>query len=242
MAGASTPRGWYAAEGDPAGTQRWWDGAQWVGEPQPIPAQPATPDPSSGTPDLPLLSDTVSGADIPEVPDAIAAAGSSMPEMPGFSTPDVSSMPDVATPDMPDVVTPDLPTMADLSSPDAGMPAIPGSALPPQDGTGPLPGPGSFPGAPMPAPAGSTGFFAEPSQATLALVLSIVGFFCGITAPFGLWFGWKEREGIDAGRRDPANRGQAVAAIVIGAITTVLFVLGIAFFVLLFVGVAAFGA
>jgi len=32
--GGSQPPGWYHAEGDPAGTQRYWDGAQWVGGPQ----------------------------------------------------------------------------------------------------------------------------------------------------------------------------------------------------------------
>lgn len=31
--------GWYHAEGDPVGTLRYWDGAQWVGEPQ-YPPQP----------------------------------------------------------------------------------------------------------------------------------------------------------------------------------------------------------
>jgi len=32
--GGSQPPGWYHAQGDPAGTQRYWDGAQWVGGPQ----------------------------------------------------------------------------------------------------------------------------------------------------------------------------------------------------------------
>lgn len=27
------PAGWYHADGDPPGTQRWWDGNQWVGGP-----------------------------------------------------------------------------------------------------------------------------------------------------------------------------------------------------------------
>lgn len=50
-----TPAGWYYAPGDPEGTQRYWDGAQWIGEPQPVqqqaapaaapdPAPPSTPD------------------------------------------------------------------------------------------------------------------------------------------------------------------------------------------------------
>ena len=34
MSGTSQPPGWYAAEGDPAGTVRWWDGNSWVGGPQ----------------------------------------------------------------------------------------------------------------------------------------------------------------------------------------------------------------
>lgn len=31
------PPGWYPAEGDPPGTHRYWDGAQWQGSPQPVP-------------------------------------------------------------------------------------------------------------------------------------------------------------------------------------------------------------
>jgi uncharacterized RDD family membrane protein YckC len=32
--GTSQPAGWYYAQGDPPGTQRYWDGTQWVGGPQ----------------------------------------------------------------------------------------------------------------------------------------------------------------------------------------------------------------
>lgn len=31
------PPGWYYAEGDPPGTQRYWDGMKWEGGPQPVP-------------------------------------------------------------------------------------------------------------------------------------------------------------------------------------------------------------
>lgn len=31
------PPGWYYAEGDPPGTQRYWDGSKWEGGPQPVP-------------------------------------------------------------------------------------------------------------------------------------------------------------------------------------------------------------
>lgn len=34
------PPGWYYAQGDPPGTQRYWDGAQWEGEPKPVPGAP----------------------------------------------------------------------------------------------------------------------------------------------------------------------------------------------------------
>jgi uncharacterized RDD family membrane protein YckC len=32
--GAVTPQGWYRAEGDPVGTQRFWDGHKWQGGPR----------------------------------------------------------------------------------------------------------------------------------------------------------------------------------------------------------------
>lgn len=36
-----TPAGWYHAPGDPEGTQRYWDGAQWIGDPQAVQQQPS---------------------------------------------------------------------------------------------------------------------------------------------------------------------------------------------------------
>jgi len=99
---------------------------------------------------------------------------------------------------------------------------------------------GGFPAAPpqpsRPAVA-AAGYYTESSQATTALVLSIVGFFCCITAPFGTYLGWAEKKGIDEGRRDPSNRGVAIAAMVIGGLTIGLTVLAVLF--VLVVGVAA---
>lgn len=46
------PPGWYYAQGDPPGTQRYWDGASWQGGPQPVPGV------SGGA----AASDTVGGA------------------------------------------------------------------------------------------------------------------------------------------------------------------------------------
>ena len=47
-AGGTPPAGWYYAQGDPVGTTRYWDGAQWTGEPvaqaqQAVPTQQAVP-------------------------------------------------------------------------------------------------------------------------------------------------------------------------------------------------------
>jgi len=40
-----TEPGWYQADGDPAGTNRYWDGELWIGEP--VAAAPATTRPGS---------------------------------------------------------------------------------------------------------------------------------------------------------------------------------------------------
>lgn len=40
-AGGQAP-GWYYAEGDPPGSQRYWDGAQWQGDPQMVASEQAT--------------------------------------------------------------------------------------------------------------------------------------------------------------------------------------------------------
>lgn len=121
MSDAATP-GWYHAEGDPPGTERYWDGTMWTEGPRPVGGFPAAP----------------------------------------------------PTP----------------------QPMVAGGAY----------------GA----------MYQETSQATTAVVLSVLGLFCCITAPIGAYIGYREKEAIDAGRRDPANRGKAVAALVIGLILFVL--------------------
>lgn len=47
----SQPAGWYHAEGDPPNTQRYWDGSQWQGGPQPAPP-PSTAAATDGSGDL----------------------------------------------------------------------------------------------------------------------------------------------------------------------------------------------
>lgn len=101
-------------------------------------------------------------------------------------------------------------------SPGLGSPGIGGPGLPP---TGlPIPSMGS------PLPAG--GFYPEQSKSTTALVLSIVGFFCcGFPAIGGIWYARQEQKAIEAGRRDPSKQGMATAALIIGIIVLVLYLL-----------------
>ena len=172
MAASATP-GWYHAQGDPPGTERFWDGSAWTEGPRPVGGVPSAP-----------------------------------PAVPTFGAPSG----DAPTADMP---TADAPTFGGPAS--GGLAPSDNIASP---GSPPPQAPG-FPGAP---PTGAAyagmpgGPFAEESKATLALVLSILGLFCFFTAPFGIFIGYKEKVAIDEGRRDPSNRGQAIAAIVIGAV------------------------
>ena len=128
---------------------------------------------------------------------------------------------------------PDTPAPGSFNAPGAMPPATfggaPGAGVPGQFPAGGVPG--QFPGAP---PAGVYGnAYPEKSQATMALVLSIVGaLLCCLTAPVGAYLGYVEKNAIDAGRRDPANRGQAMGAFVVGLIVTGLYVLGFLFFIL----------
>lgn len=74
--------------------------------------------------------------------------------------------------------------------------------------------------------------YPEQSQATTILVLGILGLIC--CAPLGIaaWImGNKELQAIDAGLRNPENRGTANAGRIIGIIATALLVLGVLFFI-----------
>jgi uncharacterized membrane protein YhaH (DUF805 family) len=48
MTDISTPPGWYYADGDPLGSQRYWDGSQWQGGPQPAAGQYSAEYPIAG--------------------------------------------------------------------------------------------------------------------------------------------------------------------------------------------------
>ena len=76
---------------------------------------------------------------------------------------------------------------------------------------------------PPPVPSPSTPTYSEGSQATLALVLGILGFVCCfLCAPFAWWIGATEVSAIDAGRRPPENRSVGNAGKILGIIGTCL--------------------
>jgi hypothetical protein len=58
-------------------------------------------------------------------------------------------------------------------------------------------------------------------------ILGVVG--CVVTGPIAWYMANQEIKAIDEGRRNPANRGQAVAGKVLGIIGTVFLVLAILF-------------
>lgn len=93
--------------------------------------------------------------------------------------------------------------------------------------------------APPPPPEGQ--MYPEQSQATLALVLGIIGLVaCQILGPVAWIIGNNELKAIDEGRRPPENRGNANAGKILGIISTVLLALGLlALFAVLVIGFGA---
>lgn len=87
----------------------------------------------------------------------------------------------------------------------------------------------------MTEPTSPTGLpqFPEQSQAVPALVTGILGVLgCFVLCPVAWYLGNKELAGISQGRRDPANRGSATAAKVLGIVGTIIGVIVLIFFVI----------
>ncbi len=84
-------------------------------------------------------------------------------------------------------------------------------------------------------------YYQEDSQATTVLVLGILSLvLCQILGPIAWVMGNKELAGIDAGSRPPQNRGTAQAGRILGIISTVLMIIGIALlFAFLVIGLFA---
>lgn len=81
---------------------------------------------------------------------------------------------------------------------------------------------------PPPPPPPSGNAYPETSQATLALILGILGIvMCGLAAPFAWWLGKSEVDAIDAGRRPPEGRSNANAGKILGMVGTGLLILAI---------------
>jgi ABC-type Fe3+ transport system permease subunit len=82
--------------------------------------------------------------------------------------------------------------------------------------------------------------YPESSQASTALVLSIIGLVCCQLLGIVAWImANNELQAIKAGRRNHANEGTANAARIIGIVATVLFGIGIVLLIIsLFAGLA----
>ena len=198
MADAATP-GWYHAEGDPDGTERFWDGSSWTEGPRPVGGAPDTSDFGTSTPSV----DT--------------------PDTGGFG----ASTPSVDTPD-----AGGFGAAAPAAAAGGFAASAPSTPPTPQDG---------FPGAPGGLGAPQFGnVYPEESKAQTALIIAVVGIvLCGPAAIIGGVMGNTERKAIEEGRRDPANKGMATAAFVIGIISAVLTALVILFVIVVFVFAAA---
>ena len=228
MSNSAQP-GWYHAQGDPPGTERFWDGSAWTEGPRPIGGIPGGPADSPLTPPAqPQASDAAFGGalsgGLPGSDDTANLPGSG--DLPGTGLPGSAGTGLPGSNEPTSFGAPPAEAQGGFGTPPAQAPA--GFGTPPGQapGTPPAQTPGGFPGAP-PAGVAGVGAFTESSKAVTALVLSILGIFCLITAPIGLIIGLQEKSAIDAGRRDPEKRGMAVAAIVIGGLITGFFVLAI---------------
>ncbi|HEY4607408.1 MAG TPA: DUF4190 domain-containing protein [Acidimicrobiia bacterium] len=83
--------------------------------------------------------------------------------------------------------------------------------------------------------------YPEPSQATTALVLGILGIVCCAPLAIVAWImANNELEGIRAGRRNPANEGTANASRILGIVGTVLIAIGVVFGILFLAGALVF--
>lgn len=60
----TAPAGWYNMQGDPPNTTRWWDGAQWIGEPRLV--ETAAPQPVATAAPQPVVAAVGTGASIAE--------------------------------------------------------------------------------------------------------------------------------------------------------------------------------
>ncbi|MEE9417096.1 MAG: DUF2510 domain-containing protein [Acidimicrobiales bacterium] len=92
----SAAAGWHVATGDPSGTERYWDGTAWVGQPRPIavpmplPAppvhQPAAPGPYSQVPDAGYAAPATREVEIPDGLKTLAITLSVLKALPLLAT------------------------------------------------------------------------------------------------------------------------------------------------------------
>lgn len=132
-------------------------------------------------------------------------------------------------PNQPSFPPPDAAAPPVYGYPPPADPSYPGAAMPYPFDPPPPPYPGGYPGVyPMRPP--------DHPQAVTSMVLGILGLVCcGLASPFAIWLGRKSVREIDASGGRWGARGQAQAGFIMGIIGTALWVLGVLFYVVLFV-------
>jgi len=92
----------------------------------------------------------------------------------------------------------------------------------------------------MPGGYGATAMAPNDSQATLALVLGILGVVCcQILAPVAIFIGNASRRRIQASGGTLGGAGMATAGFVLGIVGTVILVLGVVYFIAIIIGAAS---
>lgn len=82
----------------------------------------------------------------------------------------------------------------------------------------------------------------EHPQGTTVLILGILGFVVGVTAPFAWYIGSRSMKEIRASGQTYANESQLNIGRILGMIVTILYLVGLVFFVVFFVIIVGLGA
>jgi hypothetical protein len=155
----------------------------------------------------------------------------------GSSAPDASNSPQQtpawgtpAPPPSPHASPQPHPSHSPHATPEAGGPTAPYPTSPP--GGYQTASPGPYPDS----SAGPWGLYPEGSQAVLAFVLGILGVLVfQPLAPFAWVIADREIRAVDAGLRNPSNRGLAVVGKIMGIIGTIFLILGIVILVVVII-------
>lgn len=81
MSSSEVPPGWRHAQGDPPGTERYWDGSRWQGEPRPAGGSQEPPGAQPAAASAPRASDPFAAAAARPAAQSSASSGGAAPGM-----------------------------------------------------------------------------------------------------------------------------------------------------------------